>query len=116
MTVPRYSPEAPSPAGGSKATPSTPGLRAAVRRVAGCSPKDYLLGIRLGRAKELLAVTELPVAAVARRVGYDDPAYFSRLFTRRVGMAPIRFRAQEGRVIPDSRSDRIPDPDTPHTP
>lgn len=52
-----------------------------MRRGAGCSPKDYLLGIRLGRAKELLVATELPVAAVARRVGYEDPAYFSRLFT-----------------------------------
>jgi AraC-like DNA-binding protein len=88
-------------------------LRTAVRREAGCSPKDYLLGIRLGRAKELLAATELPVAAVARRVGYDDPAYFSRLFTRRVGMAPVRFRAQEGRTVPGGWSDRIPDPDDP---
>ncbi|CAM5571541.1 helix-turn-helix domain-containing protein [Streptomyces abikoensis] len=76
-------------------------LRAAVRRGAGCSPKDYLLSIRLGRAKELLAATELPVAAVARRVGYADPAYFSRLFTRRVGTAPVRFRARQGR-IPDA--------------
>ncbi|MET7703625.1 AraC family transcriptional regulator [Streptomyces sp. NPDC005485] len=88
-------------------------LRTAVRRGAGCSPKDYLLGIRLGRAKELLAATELPVAAVARRVGYDDPAYFSRLFTRRVGMAPVRFRAQQARTVPGGRSDRIPDPDDP---
>lgn len=88
-------------------------LRTAVRRGAGCSPKDYLLGIRLGRAKELLAATELPVAAVARRVGYDDPAYFSRLFTRRVGMAPIRFRAQESRTVPGGWSNRVPDPDDP---
>ncbi|KPI08531.1 transcriptional regulator, AraC family [Actinobacteria bacterium OK074] len=88
-------------------------LRAAVRRGAGCSPKDYLLGIRLGRAKELLAATELPVAAVARRVGYDDPAYFSRLFTRRVGVAPVRFRAQQGHVVPGGWSDRVPDPDDP---
>jgi len=88
-------------------------LRAAVRRGAGCSPKDYLLGIRLGRAKELLAATELPVAAVARRVGYDDPAYFSRLFTRRVGTPPIRFRAQQGRAVPGGWSDRVPDPDDP---
>ena len=92
---------------------TTAELRTAVRRGAGCSPKDYLLGIRLGRAKELLAATELPVAAVARRVGYDDPAYFSRLFTRRVGMAPVRFRAQQGRVVPGGWSNQVPDPDDP---
>ncbi|MFF8957123.1 helix-turn-helix domain-containing protein [Streptomyces sp. NPDC014894] len=90
-------------------------LRAAVRRGAGCSPKDYLLSIRLGRAKELLAATELPVAAVARRVGYEDPAYFSRLFTRRVGSAPVRFRAQQARAVPGGWSDRVPDPDHPPT-
>ncbi|MFH8585557.1 helix-turn-helix domain-containing protein [Streptomyces celluloflavus] len=89
------------------------GLRTAVRRGAGCSPKDYLLGIRLGRAKELLAGTELPVAAVARRVGYDDPAYFSRLFTRRVGTAPVRFRDRQGRSVPGGWSTQIPDPDNP---
>ncbi|MGW0734633.1 helix-turn-helix domain-containing protein [Streptomyces sp. NPDC002851] len=88
-------------------------LRTAVRRGAGCSPKDYLLAIRLGRAKELLAATELPVAAVARRVGYDDPAYFSRLFTRRVGVAPVRFREQQGRAVPGGWSQQIPDPDDP---
>ncbi|MFJ2115307.1 helix-turn-helix domain-containing protein, partial [Streptomyces sp. NPDC087850] len=89
-------------------------LRAAVRRAAGCSTRDYLLGIRLGRAKELLAATELPVAAVARRVGYDDPAYFSRLFTRRVGMAPVRFREQEARAVRGApRRTGIPHPDHP---
>ncbi|WP_079175154.1 helix-turn-helix domain-containing protein [Streptomyces malaysiense] len=92
---------------------TTAELRGAVRRAAGCTPKDYLLGIRLGRAKELLAATELSVAAVARRVGYDDPAYFSRLFTRRVGLAPVRFRAQQGRGVPGGWSDRVPDPDDP---
>ena len=66
-----------------------------------------------GRAKELLAATDLPVAAVARRVGYDDPACFSRLFTRRVGLAPVRFRAQQGRTVPGGWSDRVPDPDDP---
>ncbi|MFJ9338831.1 AraC family transcriptional regulator [Streptomyces sp. NPDC101733] len=70
-------------------------LRGAVRRSTGEGVKEYLLGIRLSRAKELLARTDLPVAGIARRVGYEDPAYFSRLFSRRVGMAPIRFRAQQ---------------------
>ncbi|MFE9064530.1 helix-turn-helix domain-containing protein [Streptomyces violaceusniger] len=90
-------------------------LRTAVRRGAGCSPKDYLLGIRLGRAKELLVGTELPVAAIARRVGYDDPAYFSRLFARRVGTAPVHFREQQCRSVPGGFTDRIPDPSRPPT-
>ncbi|MFI8823126.1 helix-turn-helix domain-containing protein [Streptomyces sp. NPDC053431] len=90
-------------------------LRTAVRRTAGCSPKDYLLTVRLGRAKELLAGTDLPVAAVARRVGYDDPAYFSRLFTRRVGAAPVRFREQQGRTVPGGWSTTVPDSEHPPT-
>ncbi|WP_214317909.1 helix-turn-helix domain-containing protein [Nonomuraea sediminis] len=70
-------------------------LRAVVRRLTGSSPKDYLVSVRLNRAKDLLAGSRLPVAAVARRVGYDDPAYFTRIFTRRVGLPPSEFRTQE---------------------
>ncbi|MEV4243013.1 AraC family transcriptional regulator [Streptosporangium canum] len=74
-------------------------LRDSVRRSAGCSPKDYILSIRLTRAKDLLAGTDLGVASIARRVGYDDPAYFTRIFTRRVGSAPSVFREQESRGL-----------------
>ncbi|MFJ7157182.1 helix-turn-helix domain-containing protein [Streptomyces sp. NPDC101118] len=69
-------------------------LRGVVRRITGEGVKEYLLGIRLDRAKELLVRTDLPVAGVARRVGYEDASYFSRLFSRRVGVAPVRFRDQ----------------------
>ncbi len=89
--------------------------RTAVRRGAGCGPKDFLLGIRLGRAEELLAGTDLPVAAVARSVGHDDPAHFSRLFTRRAGIARVRFRERQGRTVPGGWSTRIPDAEHPPT-
>ncbi|MFC4059944.1 AraC family transcriptional regulator [Planomonospora corallina] len=75
-------------------------LRQVVRRLTGCSPKDYLLTVRLNRAKELLSSVDLPVAAIARRVGYDDPAYFTRMFTRRVGLPPSEFRARQFRGFP----------------
>ncbi|MFF8812131.1 helix-turn-helix transcriptional regulator [Streptomyces pactum] len=88
-------------------------LRAVVRRATGRGPKEHLLDLRLARAKDLLAGTELPVAAVARRVGYDDPAYFSRLFARRVGTAPVRYREQQARTVPGGFTDRVPDPHRP---
>jgi AraC-like DNA-binding protein len=67
-------------------------LREAVRRTTGSTPHELVLTTRLSTAKVLLAEEDLPVAAVARRVGYDDPAYFTRLFTSRVGMSPLAFR------------------------
>lgn len=79
---------------------SEPDLRDVTRRAAGCTPKEYVMRVRLSHAKELLATTDLPVAAVALRTGYDDPGYFTRLFTRRTGMAPSRFRQQERHSSP----------------
>ena len=70
-------------------------LRQIVRRATGQGPAGYLVTIRLNLAKELLATTGLPVAAVARRVGYDDPGYFTRLFRHRVGSTPVAFRDQQ---------------------
>jgi AraC-like DNA-binding protein len=67
-------------------------LREAVRRTTGSTPHELVLTTRLSSAKVLLAEEDLSVAVVARRVGYDDPAYFTRLFTARVGMSPGAFR------------------------
>jgi AraC-like DNA-binding protein len=69
-------------------------LREEVQYTAGCSPKDFVLGTRLNTAKDLLATTDLKVAAIARRIGYADPGHFTRLFTRRVGLPPGAFRAR----------------------
>lgn len=63
----------------------------------GLSPKAYQLQLRIDRAKELLALGDASVVAVARSVGFDDPYYFSRLFRKREGMAPSRFRAENRR-------------------
>ncbi len=70
-------------------------LAAAVRRVTGSTPTDYVMRRRLDRAKVLLIETDQPVARIAREVGYADPAYFTRVFTRHVGVAPTVFRRQQ---------------------
>lgn len=73
-------------------------LRALVLSSTGATPKSLVLRGRVDRAKALLAETSLPVARVAVRVGYEDPAYFARLFRRVVGVTPTTFRTRYLRV------------------
>lgn len=61
-------------------------------QAADCSPMAYVIDTRLAMARLLLVQTRLPVHAIARRVGYDDPLYFSRLFRRRLGQSPTGYR------------------------
>ncbi|MCZ7649138.1 MAG: AraC family transcriptional regulator [Planctomycetota bacterium] len=63
----------------------------------GFTPMEYLEKFRVGRAQELiLTQPELRLGEVARAVGYEDPAYFSRVFRKRVGLSPRAYREQEG--------------------
>jgi len=48
--------------------------------------------LRLQRAKKLLATTTIPVAVIAKEVGCNDPANFSRFFSRNIGCSPMQFR------------------------
>jgi AraC family transcriptional activator of pobA len=62
------------------------------RKVSGQSALELLNGRRMLEARRLLAYTPMPVAEVARELGYEDPAYFSRFFTRHVGDTPTGYR------------------------
>ena len=64
------------------------------RSATGTSPYAYLLELRLARAKELLRTSDVSIRAVAERVGFRDPAYFSRLFANAVGCPPTVFRSR----------------------
>ena len=62
--------------------------------------RQCLTRIRMDRAAELLAGTQLPVREVAHRVGYRQPAQFAKAFTRRHGAPPARFRAARRLAAP----------------
>jgi AraC family transcriptional activator of pobA len=62
------------------------------RKTTGESALDLLNGRRMLEARRLLAYTPMPVAEVARELGYEDPAYFTRFFTRHVGDTPSGYR------------------------
>ncbi len=53
---------------------------------------EYLTGIRINRAKELLDTTELSMKEICCMVGYADPNYFSRSFKKNVGVTPTEYK------------------------
>lgn len=72
-------------------------FRRRFRAQTGYSPQEYVTRTRLARAKMLLAQGTLPITDVARQCGYDDPFYFSRVFTAKEGASPSAFRKQQYR-------------------
>lgn len=55
-------------------------------------PTQYLTGLRLSHAERLLVESDDSIGAIAQEVGFEDPLYFSRRFTKQRGMSPRQFR------------------------
>jgi len=53
---------------------------------------DYLIELRVNRAKILLTDSNLSVSDIAEEVGYQDLKYFSRIFKRLTGLNPTEYR------------------------
>ena len=62
------------------------------RDATGLSPLAYLQSLRIASAKQMLEATNLTVAEVAFRVGYQDQGHFARVFTRTMSVAPAEYR------------------------
>lgn len=58
------------------------------KRAAGVTPLQHVNGLRMQRARRLLRDTELPIAEIAARLGFDSAAYFSRLYRQVQGTTP----------------------------
>lgn len=57
-------------------------------------PNDIIKDRILLEAKRLLAYASLSIKEIAYDLGYDDPAYFNRLFSNKTGQTPAAFRKQ----------------------
>lgn len=57
------------------------------------SPLQYLQGLRIEHAKELLKRSNLAVSEVADMVGYQDASYFTSLFKKVTAVTPIEYRS-----------------------
>ncbi len=62
------------------------------KKTTGKSIINYLIDVRINAAKKLLAESSMSCAGIAAAVGFDDANYFSRIFKKRTGYSPIRYR------------------------
>jgi AraC-like DNA-binding protein len=60
------------------------------------SPVAFVKHTRLEKACELLASTTSGIAEIAAMVGYENPLYFSRLFSKTFGMSPSAYKNHHG--------------------
>ncbi|NKB59353.1 MAG: helix-turn-helix domain-containing protein [Alphaproteobacteria bacterium] len=58
----------------------------------GYAPVEYVQTLRIEEAKQMLETSGDVTEDIGRQVGYEDPAHFRRLFKRRTGLTPSRYR------------------------
>jgi LacI family transcriptional regulator len=71
-------------------------LERRLHQVLGRSPNAEILRVRLDRVCRLLTESDLPLAEVAERTGFEHAEYLSRLFKKRFGLPPGEFRKRSG--------------------
>lgn len=61
----------------------------------GCTPTEYKNRLRMEQAKNMLRDDDMPVSEIAFLMGYENTAYFCKIFKRETGMTPSQYRKKE---------------------
>lgn len=61
------------------------------------SPINYLINTRISLSTDLLLKTDLSIGEIAEKIGYDNPAHYTNMFTKRIGCSPKEYREQNQR-------------------
>ena len=61
----------------------------------GCSPLAYFNQLKIEHACKMLRETDMKINQICYKIGIEDPYYFSRLFSKIVGIPPTDYRAKE---------------------
>ena len=69
-------------------------LNRVTRAATGDTASHLILNRMIREARRNLVYTNLPVSTIAYALGFDDPAYFSRVYAAATGLSPSAFRAQ----------------------
>ena len=67
-------------------------LRQLFQRELGISPKQYILNLRLKKARQMLCDEKHSIAEIARSCGFSSIYHFSRAFHKAIGYSPTEYR------------------------
>lgn len=70
-------------------------LHGIFKKYTGRAPMDFYSRLKMTEACKLLRSTDLYIYQVAHRLGYKDQYYFSRIFTKTVGLSPKEYRQSD---------------------
>lgn len=74
-------------------------LTSSFKKHMGCSPQEFLINLRMEKAKSLLKKTEMSVNAVANAVGYPDQLAFSKVFKQHCGVSPRMYKEEKSELV-----------------
>lgn len=63
-------------------------LTTAFKKRFGCNITEYIISLRMEKAKELVVTTTLQYKTISEMIGYDDVSYFYRVFKKFFGTSP----------------------------
>lgn len=61
----------------------------------GFTPINYMIQLRMQAACQMLDFTDMRINQVCHKVGISDPYYFSKLFSKTIGVSPIQYKAKK---------------------
>jgi transcriptional regulator GlxA family with amidase domain len=75
------------------------------RSATGSLPIDYVHDLRIDEARRMIETDAGSIDEVGYRVGYEDPTFFRRLFTRKTGLTPAAYGRKFAGIADGPRAD-----------
>ncbi|MBQ2614878.1 MAG: PocR ligand-binding domain-containing protein [Clostridia bacterium] len=60
-----------------------------------CTVSKYINTRRVEKSMELLAKTNLSIEEISQRVGFSSASYYSKMFKKQIGVAPLKYRKEQ---------------------
>lgn len=68
------------------------------KKITGQTPHGYLAAVRLERARQMLAESDLSISEIGARVGYTSQSHFTKVFRQATGLTPKAFREAAAKI------------------